>query len=85
MLQLRRDEETLSCIKQYYVKCANRDQKYEALTNLYGVLSVGQAIVFCHTRKTASWLAKQMCDDKFVVALLSGELDVSQRASILKR
>lgn len=85
IIRLRRDEETLHNIKQYFVKCSNRDQKYEALTNLYGVLSVGQAIVFCHTRKTASWLAKQMCEDKFVVALLSGELDVSQRASILKR
>jgi len=61
------------------------DKKYEAITNIYSTLSVGQAVIFCHTRKTASWLAKKMCDDKFVVALLSGELDVSQRASILKR
>ena len=61
------------------------DKKYEALTNLYGTLSVGQAVIFCHTRKNASWLAKKMCDEKFIVALLTGELDVSQRASILKR
>nr|CAB3236933.1 ATP-dependent RNA helicase DDX19B [Phallusia mammillata] len=85
VIRLRRDEETLDNIKQYFVRCSNMDQKYEAITNLYGVLSVGQAIIFCHTRRTASWLAKKMCEDKFVVALLSGELDVSQRASILKR
>ncbi|XP_076805990.1 ATP-dependent RNA helicase DDX19A-like [Clavelina lepadiformis] len=85
LIRLRRDEETLDNIKQYYVKCVNMEKKYESLTNLYGVLSVGQAIIFCHTRKTASWLAKKMCDEKFVVAQLSGDLDVAQRAAILRR
>jgi len=83
--QLRRDEETLTNIKQYLVRCPSNDKKYEALINLYGVLSVGQAIFFCHTRKTALWLARKMNEDKFPVALLTGELDVGQRASILKR
>ena len=61
------------------------DKKYEALTNLYGNQSVDQAVIFCHTHKIASWLAKKMCDEKFIVALLAGKLDVSQRASILQR
>uniref|UniRef100_H2ZD65 RNA helicase n=1 Tax=Ciona savignyi TaxID=51511 RepID=H2ZD65_CIOSA len=85
IIKLKRNEETLDNIKQYYVKCSTVDKKYESLTNLYNVLSVGQAIIFCHTRKTASWLARKMCEDKYVVALLSGELDVSQRAAILRR
>ena len=82
---MKREEETLDNIKQYFVECSNVDKKYESITNIYGTLAVGQAVIFCQTRKTASWLAKKMCDEKFVVALLSGELDVSQRASILKR
>ena len=85
VFKLKREEETLDNIKQYYVKCSNMDNKYEAITNIYATLSVGQAVIFCHTRRTAAWLAKKMCEDEFVVALLTGELDVTQRASILKR
>lgn len=85
LIRLRRDEETLDNIKQYYVKCRDANHKYRSLTGLSAVLSVGQGIIFCHTRKTASWLANKMHSDKYVVALLSGDLDVMERASILKR
>lgn len=47
-IRLRRDEESLDNIKQYYVKCANAQEKYMAVTNIYGVLGVGQCIIFCH-------------------------------------
>ncbi|XP_039250853.1 ATP-dependent RNA helicase DDX19A-like [Styela clava] len=85
IIQLRREEETLDNIKQYFVKCTSKEKKADALSNIYSVLSVGQAIIFCATRKTAKWLAQTMCEGGFVVALLSGELDVEQRASILRR
>lgn len=45
---LRRDEQTLKNIKQYYVKCANREEKYEAVMNLYGGLTIASAIIFCY-------------------------------------
>lgn len=85
IIQLRREEETLDNIKQYFATCGSKDKKFEALTNIYGVLSVGQAIIFCATRRMAKWLAQKMCSEGFVVALLSGELDVEQRANILRR
>ena len=46
-IRLKREEESLDNIKQYYVNCNNEDQKYEALTNIYGTVGVGQAIIFC--------------------------------------
>ena len=42
VLLLRRNEESLDNIKQYYVVCKDQDEKYEALANLYGVLTIGQ-------------------------------------------
>ena len=48
MLQLKRSEESLSNIKQYFVWCHGEEGKFVALANLYGVLTVGQCIVFCH-------------------------------------
>jgi len=41
--------------------------------------------VFFKTRKTASWLASKLTQDGHCVALLSGELDVSQRLAVLNR
>jgi hypothetical protein len=36
-------------------------------------------MIFCHTRKTASWLAEKMRKDGHAVCLLSGELTVDER------
>ena len=48
IIRLRKDQESLDNIKQYYVWCDNEEKKYEALANLYGVLTIGQSMVFCH-------------------------------------
>ena len=48
IIRLRKEEESLDNIKQYYVKCDSPEAKYEALANLYGALTIGQTMVFCH-------------------------------------
>ncbi|CAD1476007.1 unnamed protein product, partial [Heterotrigona itama] len=85
IIRLLKEEESLDNIKQYYVKCKDLDEKYAAITNIYGVITIGQAIIFCHTRKTANWLAEKMTKDGHAVAVLSGELTVEQRISVLDR
>ena len=85
VLQLRRDEETLDNIKQYYVECKSPEMKYQALVSISSVLSVGQGIIFCRTKKMAKWLADEMLKDHYVVSMLTGDLDVVDRAEVLKR
>lgn len=85
VLRLRKEDESLENIKQYYVVCRDKEQKFNALANIYGVLSIGQAIIFCHTRQTAAWLTEKMTKDGHAVALLSGDLSVDQRISVLNR
>ncbi|XP_019527968.2 DEAD-box helicase Dbp80 [Aedes albopictus] len=85
VIRLAREQESLDNIKQYYVKCRNQDEKYQAISNIYGVITVGQAIIFCHTRKTAGWLSGKMSQDGHSVAVLSGELTVEQRLAVLDR
>nr|CAI5830466.1 unnamed protein product [Callosobruchus analis] len=85
IIRLRREEESLDNIKQYYVRCSNKQEKYSAVTNIYGTVGVGQAIIFCHTRRTAAWLSEKMCKDGHAVAVLSGDLTVEQRISVLDR
>ena len=42
-------------------------------------------MIFCHTRKTASWLVEKMMAEGHAVALLSGELSIEQRIQVLDR
>jgi len=85
IIKLKREEESLDYIKQYYVVCRGREEKFEALCNIYGTISIGQAIIFCHTKKTAAWLVEKMVKEGHAVALLSGELTVEQRIAVLNR
>lgn len=85
IIQLRREEETVSNISQYWVQCETPELKYASIANIYGVITVGQAIIFCHTRKTASWLAEKLTKDGHTCALLSGELSVTDRIGVLDR
>jgi ATP-dependent RNA helicase DDX19/DBP5 len=48
VIKLKREEESLDNIKQYYVMCRNLEDKYKAITNIYGVITIGQAMIFCH-------------------------------------
>ncbi|XP_072223057.1 ATP-dependent RNA helicase DDX19A [Leuresthes tenuis] len=85
IIRLKREEETLDTIKQFYVLCKEKEDKFTALCNLYGSLTIAQAMIFCHTRKMASWLATHLIKDGHQVALLSGEMTVEQRAAVIER
>uniref|UniRef100_A0A8C6TZK3 RNA helicase n=1 Tax=Neogobius melanostomus TaxID=47308 RepID=A0A8C6TZK3_9GOBI len=85
IIKLRREEETLDTIKQFFVVCSQKEDKFNALCSLYACLTIAQAMIFCHTRKMASWLASKLNEEGHQVALLSGELTVEQRAAVIER
>jgi len=85
IFRLRREEQTVESIRQYWVQCRTLDDKYESLANLYGVLTIGQCMIFTRTRKAAAWLAGRLSADRHQVALLSGELSIEQRGDVIRR
>ncbi|RVE71029.1 hypothetical protein OJAV_G00069960 [Oryzias javanicus] len=88
IIRLKREEQTLDNIKQFHMLlelCSDKEEKLEALYNLYGTLTIAQAIIFCRTRATASWLSAVLRQEGHQVALLSGELTVEQRAAVIER
>ncbi|XP_056129520.1 ATP-dependent RNA helicase DDX19A [Lampris incognitus] len=85
IIKLKREEETLDTIKQFYVVCKEKEDKFTALCNIYGSLTIAQAMIFCHTRKMAAWLTGQLSKEGHQVALLSGEMTVEQRADVIER
>lgn len=50
VIKLRREEESLDNIGQYYIDCRDLDDKYQALINIYGSISIGQCMIFCAVR-----------------------------------
>ena len=58
---MRREEESLDNIKQYYVNCATKEQKYQAITNVYGVITIGQAMIFCHVNNLETNFVAYSC------------------------
>lgn len=50
IIKLKREEETLDTIKQYYVSCNSKEEKFQALCNIYGAITIAQAMIFCHVR-----------------------------------
>ncbi|XP_075898296.1 ATP-dependent RNA helicase DDX19A isoform X2 [Nelusetta ayraudi] len=85
IIRLKREEETLDTIKQFYIICKDKEDKFTALCNLYGALTIAQAMIFCHTRKMASWLTANLIKEGHQVSLLSGEMTVEQRAAVIER
>ncbi|KAM6431713.1 ATP-dependent RNA helicase DDX25 isoform 1-T1 [Liasis olivaceus] len=85
IIKLRREELTLSNIRQYYFECENKEDKFRALCNIYGSITIGQAIIFCQTRHNAKWLYFALANDGHQVSLLSGELTVEQRAELIQQ
>lgn len=59
---LSREEESLENIKQYYVECMSEEAKYQAISNIYGVITIGQAIIFCHVSHHAQLCLWQRFD-----------------------
>ncbi|NXN40859.1 DDX25 helicase, partial [Rhinoptilus africanus] len=51
VIKLREEELTLSTIRQYYLVCRSREEKYRALCNIYGSITIGQAMIFCQVKQ----------------------------------
>ena len=85
MLTLAREEQTLASIRQVFVCVRSEEEKFEYLSNVYGIICIGQTIVFCKSRIAASTLARRMQEDGHAVAVLTGEMDVMQRTAVLER
>lgn len=44
---LKKEDIAVDAIKQLYLECDGEEQKYNALSALYDIMTIGQSIVFC--------------------------------------
>ncbi|GFF33078.1 ATP-dependent RNA helicase dbp5 [Aspergillus udagawae] len=82
-ITLQHEELTVEGIKQLYLDCADGEDKYKTLVQLYGLLTVGSSIIFVQTRVAAQEIEKRMTAEGHTVVSLTGERDPSVRDAII--
>jgi len=80
---VKQEEVTLEGIRQFYINCERREWKLDTLLDLYDTLSIGQAMIFCNTKKTVMWLTNELRAREHTVSAIHGELEADQRNAIL--
>nr|CAD2186201.1 unnamed protein product [Meloidogyne enterolobii] len=85
IITIRRQDQSLPYIRQYYVRSKDREDKYQAILSLYSVLTISSCIIFCYTRSSTIWLAERFKEKGRDVALLHGELSVDERAKVVEK
>ena len=80
---VKRDELTLEGIKQFFVAVEQEDWKFDTLCDLYDILTITQAVIFCNTILKVDWLTTKMREANFTVSSMHGDMLQEQRESIM--
>jgi len=80
---VKRDELTLEGIKQFFVAVEKEEWKFDTLTDLYDILTITQAVIFCNTRVKVDWLTTKMRDANFTVSAMHGDMPQKERDEIM--
>ncbi|KAJ3074819.1 RNA helicase required for poly(A+) mRNA export [Podochytrium sp. JEL0797] len=82
-ITLKKEELSVNAIKQLYMDCRDEDHKTEILMAIYGLLTIGQSIIFVRQKWKADQLANIMNDEGHAVSLLHGSLDGPERDRVI--
>lgn len=83
-IRVKQEELSLNNIRQFYFVTKTEDEKYKALANIFGSISIGQAFIFCTTKKSAAFLATKLKEDGHSVGVITGDLTVEERNKALQ-
>jgi len=76
---VKAEQLTLEGIEQYYVALETDEYKYEALKDLYSVLSLSQSIIYCNSVHRVQELYEAMITDNFPVCRIHSGMEKDQR------
>jgi len=72
VIRLQRKDLTLKGIQQLYIDCLSEENKFNVLSDIYAYLTVGQSIIFVHTRAKGKDLKDKMIKAGHTVSLIHG-------------
>ena len=82
-LELKHEELNVDAITQLYIDCANDDEKFKNLCELYGLLTIASSIIFVARKETADLLYKRMKMEGHAVSVLHGSLETQERDRLI--
>lgn len=80
---VKRDELTLEGIKQFFVAVEKEEWKFDTLCDLYDILTITQAVIFCNTKLKVDWLTAKMREANFTVSSMHGDMPQEERENIM--
>lgn len=80
---VKRDELTLEGIKQFFVAVEKEEWKFDTLCDLYDILTITQAVIFCNTKLKVDWLTTKMREANFTVSSMHGDMLQQEREAIM--
>jgi len=76
---VKSDTLTLEGISQYYIALNDEIDKYNALKDIYGHISISQCIIYCNSIKNVSDLTEAMNMDEYPVCCIHSGMDKDER------
>jgi translation initiation factor 4A len=80
---VKREELTLEGIRQYYIPM-KKEWKIEILLNLYKMMEITQAIIYCNSKKTVDFVTEELTKKGFVVSSMHSELPQQERDKVMR-
>ncbi|PFH61648.1 hypothetical protein XA68_16737 [Ophiocordyceps unilateralis] len=84
-LKLQRSELTVKGISQMFIDCPDNTNRYETLCKLYGLMTIGQSVIFVRTRESANEIQRRMVADGHKVSALHAAFDGNERDELLAK
>ncbi|RDA85807.1 hypothetical protein CP532_5774 [Ophiocordyceps camponoti-leonardi (nom. inval.)] len=84
-LKLQRSELTVKGISQMFIDCPDNNTRYEILCKLYGLMTIGQSVIFVKTRESANEIQRRMVNDGHKVSALHAAFDGNERDELLAK
>ena len=81
---VKKEELTLDGIKQFYIAIEREEWKIDTLSDLYGTLTITQAIIYCNTRRKVDYLTEEMRKRDFTVSCMHGDMEQRDRDVIMR-
>jgi superfamily II DNA/RNA helicase len=80
---LKNFEVVVDLISQFYIDIESEDQKFDALLDLYQLMSTSQAIIFCNTTKKVDWLKENLEKNNFTITAIHSGYSQEQNNTIM--
>ncbi|PHH80658.1 hypothetical protein CDD82_1586 [Ophiocordyceps australis] len=84
-LKLKRSELAVKGISQMYIDCPDPNTRYDTLCKLYGLMTIGQSVIFVKTRESASEIERRMVQDGHRVSALHAAFDGAERDDLINK